>query len=179
MAALPQFRKFDIHDEPTSLGTRWKTWISEFQNLILALGVRDKKRQRALLLYYAGSDVHNIYKTLITETQQDEDFEAAKAKLDLYFEPKVNITYEVYHFRRMKQGESETAVVSAEENIDSFVTRLQEKAVRCGFQLSNLLRLKVKTKLKSLNIFKFLLSMKPIWIHGMSMSRILGAPPSN
>ena len=133
MAALPQFRKFDIHDEPTSLGTRWKTWISEFQNLILALGVRDKKRQRALLLYYAGSDVHNIYKTLITETQQDEDFEAAKAKLDLYFEPKVNITYEVYHFRRMKQGESETAVVSAEENIDSFVTRLQEKAVRCGF----------------------------------------------
>ena len=133
MTALPHLKKFDIHDEPTSLGTKWKTWISEFQNLILALGVRDTKRQRALLLYYAGSDVHNIYKTLITDADQDEEFEAAKVKLDLYFEPKVNITYEVYHFRRMKQGESETAVVSAEENIDSFVTRLQEKAVRCGF----------------------------------------------
>ena len=33
MSTLPQFTKFDIHDEPTSVGTRWKVWIADLENL--------------------------------------------------------------------------------------------------------------------------------------------------
>ena len=89
MAALPVFKKFDIHEEPTALGTRWKLWLSELENLILALDIKDKKRQRAMLMYYAGPDVHSIYQTLISGEEADEVYEAAKKKLSDYFEPKV------------------------------------------------------------------------------------------
>ena len=102
---------------------------------MLALDVKDKKRQRALLLYYAGQDVHSLYQTLQPEPSPDEEFAAAKEKLTAYFEPKMNITYEVYNFRRMKQGESDEGDVSMAESIDSFVTRLRKKAKRC--QLAN------------------------------------------
>ena len=95
MSTLPQFKKFNIHEE--TLGTRWKLWLSELENLLLALDIKDKKRQRAMLLYYAGPEVHNIYQTLtITEDDQNEDYGAAKKKLTEYFEPKVNITYMRY-----------------------------------------------------------------------------------
>ena len=105
MATLPQFKKFDIHEEPTALGMKWKLWISELENLFLALGITDKKWQRALLLYYAGPDVHSIYQTLISPEETDLEYGVAKKKLSDYFEPKVNVTYEIYNFRRMKQGE--------------------------------------------------------------------------
>ena len=131
--SLPAFKKFDIYEEPTSIGTRWKSWTAELENLMLALDIKDKKRQRALFLYYAGHDVHNIYKTLIPAEDPNEELAAAKARLDAYFEPKVNATYEIYHFRRMKQGESEDETVPADETIDSFVTRLRKKAARCRF----------------------------------------------
>ena len=51
MSTLPQFKKFNIHEETTALGTRWKLWLSELENLLLALDIKDKKRQRAMLLY--------------------------------------------------------------------------------------------------------------------------------
>ena len=75
---LTDFRRFDVNGEPTSIGIRWKTWLAEFENLIIALAVEDKKRQRALMLYYAGKDVHDIYKSLITTAEANLDFDAAK-----------------------------------------------------------------------------------------------------
>ena len=47
VTTLPNFRHFEIDSEPTSLGVRWKKWLLEFENLIVALNVLDKKRQRA------------------------------------------------------------------------------------------------------------------------------------
>ena len=57
---LPPFKEFDVNEDPMSLGPKWESWIDEFQNLMLALGVEDKKRMKALLLYYAGRDVHDL-----------------------------------------------------------------------------------------------------------------------
>ena len=132
-SSLPEFRKFDVESEPTSVGIRWKAWLAEFENLLVALAVEDKKRQRALMLYYAGKEVHDIYKSLVAD-DANEDFEMAKEKLTLRFEPKVNKTYEIYHFRKLQQGVSEEKfTVSEDEPIDSFVTRLRKKAARCGF----------------------------------------------
>ena len=77
--------------------------MAEFENLLVAFNVTDNNRQRALLLYYAGNDVHEIYRCLLGETDTDEDFDAAKSKPTNYFEPKVNLTYEIFHFRETKQ----------------------------------------------------------------------------
>ena len=83
---LPEFRRFNIDDEKTSLGIRWKVWLAEFENLLIALNITNAKRQRAL---YAGNDVHEIYRSLVNTEDTNEDFEPAKKKLTDYFEPKV------------------------------------------------------------------------------------------
>ena len=49
---LPEFRKFAVEGEPSSIGVRWKLWLSEFDNVLLALAITDPKRQRSLMLYY-------------------------------------------------------------------------------------------------------------------------------
>ena len=54
------------------------------------------KRQRALLLHYAGEDVNEIFDTL---TDTGEDIATAKLKLKKYFASKKNTEYEVYRFR--------------------------------------------------------------------------------
>ena len=121
---LPDFQSFDVNSEPTSLGLLWTKWTQRLENLFIALDIEDRKRQRALLLYYGGSDVHNIYRTLTAPDQQDEEYEAAKRRLTAYFEPKINETFEVYSFRQIKQYENET--------IDKYVSRLREVAQRCN-----------------------------------------------
>ena len=120
---LPNFPEFDIHSDVTSLGILWKKWTERLDNLFNAIGIDDKKRQRALMLHYGGKEIHSIYKTLTND--QTEDYAVAKGKLDLYFEPKINLTFEVYAFRQMKQHEGET--------VDKFTTRLREVAARCDF----------------------------------------------
>ena len=60
----------------SSIGVRWKTWLAELENLI-ALNITDKKKQRALMLYYAGDGVHQIFRSLV-EATSGEDFNDAK-----------------------------------------------------------------------------------------------------
>ena len=122
-ASLPDFDKFDISAEPSSLAVEWRKWTGRFENLLEALEITDENRKRAVFLYYAGPDVHGIYDQL--KPTEPEAYTSAKARLDSYFEPSVNHTFEVYNFRSLKQLEGET--------IDKYVVRLKEAAARCGF----------------------------------------------
>ena len=122
-ATLPDFPNFNVNAEPNSLGIEWNKWMSRFENLLLALEVTDAKRKKAMLLFYAGKDVHEIYDTLSPAT--DEEYDAAKEKLKTHFEPSKNETFEVYNFRSLIQMEG--------ESIDRYLTRLREAAGRCGF----------------------------------------------
>ena len=123
---LPDFQRFDINSDPTSIGIRWKTWQAEFENLLLALDVTDTTRQRVLLLYYAGKEVHDIYRSLLIP-EVNGDFNAAKTRLTNYFEPKVNLTCDIFHFRKTRQGESdEKESIADTASIDAFVTRLRK-----------------------------------------------------
>ena len=56
---------------------------------ILATRITDPKRKRVLLLYQAGSRVREIFKQLV-DTGDDDDYNAAKAKLKGHFEPQRN-----------------------------------------------------------------------------------------
>ncbi len=53
-----------------SLATRWTTWLDDFEMFLLASGIQDTKRQRALLLYQAGSRVREIFRQL-NDTGED------------------------------------------------------------------------------------------------------------
>ena len=107
-----------------SLASRWALWLREFNTFLLASGITDKKRQRALLLYQAGPQVREIFAQL-TDVGGDSDFELAKEKLTQYSEPQKNRRYEVYRFRELKQGEK--------ESLDQFHTRLRNMAKVCDF----------------------------------------------
>ncbi|XP_028418120.1 uncharacterized protein K02A2.6-like [Dendronephthya gigantea] len=120
---LPEFPPFDVGLEPSSLGLQWKKWTARLENLFIALAIEDKKRQKALLLHYGGSQLCDIYYTL--ESEEDEEYQHLKAKLNSYFEPKINITFETYNLRQLAQAE--------DESIDKFVTRLREAASRSQF----------------------------------------------
>jgi hypothetical protein len=56
---------------------RWPKWISRLENLFIGLDIKDKKRQRALLLHCAGEDVSEI---VDTHEGTGEDFATAKQK---------------------------------------------------------------------------------------------------
>ena len=67
-----------------SLATRWTTWLDDFEMFLLASGIQDTKRQRALLLYQAGSRVREIFRQL-NDTGEDDDYERAGAERRLSF----------------------------------------------------------------------------------------------
>ena len=107
-----------------SLATRWKNWIADFDMFIIASGITDPKRKRALLLYQAGPRIREIFKQ-IPDTGNDDDYERAKDKLREHFEPQKNRRYEVYRFRKATQEPQET--------LDQFHTRLRSLAETCEF----------------------------------------------
>ena len=117
-SSLLDFPNFDVNAEPTSLG------INRFDNFLIALDVTEDSRQKALVLFYAGTDVHTIYNTLVN-LSDEVDYAIAKTKLALYFAPSKNDIFEVYNFRSLQQFENEP--------IDTYITRLREAGSRCGF----------------------------------------------
>ena len=111
-----------IQPDPTNTGARWTNWIERFETYLIAADITDDKRKRALLLYQAGPEVHEIFKTL---TDTGEEYETAKEALTKHFEPAKNPIFEIYNFRQAKQR--------ADESIDEFNTRLRTLATHCKF----------------------------------------------
>ncbi|KAK3740432.1 hypothetical protein QZH41_004600 [Actinostola sp. cb2023] len=71
-----------------------------------------------------GEEVSDIFETL-PDQGEDKDYKAAVAALNVYFQPKVNKTYEVYMFRNATQDSG--------ESLDSYYTRLRRLAQTCEF----------------------------------------------
>ena len=119
---LPAVAPFSISEKAT-LSQRWKKWIKSFGFYLIASGIKDKKQQRALLLHLAGQDVQDIFETL---TDTGEDYETALAKLNEYFEPQKNISFERHTFRQAQQ--------QRDEPIADYITRLKHLALTCEFE---------------------------------------------
>ena len=120
---LPNFPSFEVHID-NNAGPRWEKWLSRFNRLTVAMKITDDEQKRAMLLHYAGHEVDEIFDTL-PDTGDDDDFDKAVEKLNEYFSPKTNTTYEVYTFRQSKQKDGET--------LDSFHTRLRTLSKYCKF----------------------------------------------
>ncbi|CAB4028116.1 Hypothetical predicted protein [Paramuricea clavata] len=106
---VPEFN----HDSEVgeSLGTRWNIWMQDFEMFILASGITDAKRKRALLLYQAAQRVREIFRQ-IPDTGNDNEYDVATTKLKEYFEPQQNRRYAVYRFRQAHQEAHETTTNS-------------------------------------------------------------------
>ncbi|EFX65148.1 hypothetical protein DAPPUDRAFT_265133 [Daphnia pulex] len=84
MDSLPQFDQFKVHCDPHTAGLRWEKWIIRFERLMEAINVISQtadsadqktatdKRRLALLLHYAGTEVEDVFDTLLG-VQDDEN----------------------------------------------------------------------------------------------------------
>ncbi|XP_065665580.1 uncharacterized protein LOC136087004 [Hydra vulgaris] len=121
---LPGIEQFIINEnDTTNIDKRWEIWREDFELYLMATGVTQEAQKKALLLHLAGKDIKEIYKTL--KGKGTDHYNAMFEKLDQYFKPKKNITYERYIFKNIKQNEEESTV--------SFVTRLRKQADYCAF----------------------------------------------
>ena len=107
-----------------NLAPKRKIWLQDFEMYLVASGVTDKKKKRALLLYQAGPRVREIFRQ-IPDHGDDDDFDTAVNKLNAYFEPQKHRLYDVYQFRQAKQVETET--------LDQYYTRLRSLSQNCDF----------------------------------------------
>ena len=121
---LAPLSPFDPFTEPNSLGQRWKAWRRRFQTYLLAMNITDPTQQRALLLYQVGQHTQDIFDT-IPNNGQPADYDTAMRKLEEYFLPKRNVTYEIFQFRQ--------AVQQPGESVDQYATRLRKLAEYCEF----------------------------------------------
>ena len=91
------------------------------------MDVTNKKRQRALLLHYAGEATNEIFDTLPNTTPREgkDPFDKAVQALTNYYTPQQNREYEIYVFHQAKQENN--------ESISAFHTRLRQIAITCEF----------------------------------------------
>ena len=77
---------FEPKTDPTNTSAPWIKWIQRFNTYLVASNVKDAARKRDLLLYQAGPEVHETFKTL-PDTGDDKDYEEVVNALTAYFEP--------------------------------------------------------------------------------------------
>ncbi len=95
-------------DIGANIGPKWKIWLEDFDMYTTANGITDKKKKRALLLYQAGARVREIFHQFNHHRGEDNDYDMAVEKLNEYFKPQKHRLYDVYQFREVRQGSTET-----------------------------------------------------------------------
>ena len=86
--------------------------------------VTDDKQKLSLLLTLCGDEAYEIYEN-ISEQQDDETFDQVIQAFENHFKPQVNLSYEIFLFRKMTQREDETT--------QQYYVRLHEQALKCEF----------------------------------------------
>lgn len=126
---LSTIENFDCEGDPSSLGLRWERWKRALDIYLLATGVDDSLKRRAILLHTGGLALQDVYYNLpgahVEKTDSNDVFNIAIEKLDEYFSPKQSFLYERHLFRLMKQ--------EPEEKFDKFLVRLRNQSSKCNF----------------------------------------------
>lgn len=85
----PQFLEFVVYAKGNT-ATRWTKWKERLENLLVALSISDNKRTKAILLSYAGQEVHDIFTTLTLAQGKKYPYKQALDALDAYYVPMRN-----------------------------------------------------------------------------------------
>lgn len=134
------FGPFDYTIYEENCGHEWKNWHRSFEWYLKANHIENDDDKFAKLMHLAGHKVQELYSNLPTPISVTQiargplasgfvthltDYEIALAKLNDFFEPKKNSTYERHVFRLIKQERG--------EKIGMFAMRLRTQAEKCGF----------------------------------------------
>lgn len=106
----------------------WDIFREEYGDYALATGlvVKEADVQAATLRSLMGAECRHVYKHNLNLSRDEQaDVGAILDALEAYFKPAKNVIYERYVFGCCKQEDG--------ESIDSFVTRLREKAASCEY----------------------------------------------
>ena len=125
---LASIQPFNSSGDPSNLSQRWCKWKKSFEYFLLASGINDEKRKRALLLHLIGADTQEVFETF---SNTGEDYKTAMVKLDEYFDHKENVPFERHKFRKAEQESG--------ESVDSVL----HVSVNCQFIMNLVLRLKI------------------------------------
>ena len=96
--------------------------MTQFDNFLIAMNIAQEERKRALLLYYGGFELQDVFESLTDTGTTYAELTAAFAD---YFDPKTNECFEIWNFQKTTQEEGET--------IQMYYLRLKETATRCAF----------------------------------------------
>ncbi|XP_055916386.1 uncharacterized protein LOC129949139 [Eupeodes corollae] len=134
---LPPF-DYTLYEE--NCGLEWRNWLRSFEWYLKATHIEDDSEKFVKLLHLAGRKVQELYEALPTPASLAEvargplaigcsphptDYGIALCKLNEFFEPKRNATYERHVFRLIKQEKS--------EQFGIFVMRLRIQSEKCDF----------------------------------------------
>lgn len=129
---------YTLHEE--NCGVEWKNWHRSFEWYLKANRIEDDDDKFVNLLHLAGRKVQELYASLPVPPNLNQEkcgprvdkyiphmteYEMAVAKLNEFFEPKKNSTYERHVFRTLKQEKG--------EKIGIFAMRLRAQADKCDF----------------------------------------------
>lgn len=131
---------FEYNAHASDSAIEWMNWVRGFELFAKASKIEDDAEKCSSLLHYAGPKVQKIFFNLPPLTDEENkkgpliggygffnrsEYDEAIMKLDNFFAPKRNATYERHVFRQMKQ--------EADERIEIYAMRLRTQAERCGF----------------------------------------------
>ncbi len=107
----------------------WDNFRAEFEDYELATGLIEKPKEvrAAALRRLMGNECRHIYShNIVLSEEQTKDPKAILDALEDYFKPAKNVIYERYMIGCCKQ--------EVDEPIDSFITRLRERASTCEYR---------------------------------------------
>ena len=87
--------------------TPWGKYKKRFENFLRALNVTNDIEKLALLLNSVRKVCYEIYDNLLIPGTQ-ETYNNAIRLFDEHFKPKLNISYKIYTFRKIKRNAGET-----------------------------------------------------------------------
>ncbi|XP_043229848.1 uncharacterized protein K02A2.6-like isoform X5 [Amphibalanus amphitrite] len=113
---------------PYQPGENFDRWLRGVEYYMIASGITSNQRKSATVLTLLGLEIQDVVRTLPQPPELDDaatEYQVLTAKLQAYYQPRVNATYErsVLHDIYRKDGES----------FEAFVTRLRLQADRCQF----------------------------------------------
>lgn len=125
----------------------WEKWIRAFKIYIAAKEITDTERKRNLMLHFGGTELQEVFYNIpgadveYDKNTKNDVFGIAVQKLEDYFIPKRNSTFERHLFRTME--------IKDDENVHKFLVRMRHQASKCDFgeTKQEILEINLKDKL--------------------------------
>ena len=119
-----QIEQFEVTPADTA-STRWERWVRRFDNFVVAKGITNDTRIKAMLMHHAGETVFELSKSVgVLDT---DTYAVTREKLTAYFTPRRNTEYEIFVFRQTQQ------LPDGGETLDQFHARLQQLSKNSNF----------------------------------------------